>query len=136
MKISSYRKDLLSTLINQLWRVIAGPLVLLFIPLYLTSIEQGYWYTFSSIAALAVFADLGFSTISLQFAAHEFSRLKFNSNRTLVGDEISLWKLASFFRFSVRWLGRIIGIVFPLIVVGGYFFLIQNMKQLIGKELG
>lgn len=127
MKINKYKKDLLSTLINQLWRVISGPLVLIFIPLYLNSVEQGYWYTFISIAALSVFADLGFSTIILQFAAHEFAHLQFNSNRMLIGDEKHLWKLASFFRFSICWLGRIICVAFPLIVIGGYVFL--NSKQ-------
>jgi hypothetical protein len=94
-------KDLINTAINQLYRLISGPLMLLFIPLYLTQIEQGYWYTFTSVAALAVFADLGFSNIILQFAAHEFAFLKFNSDETISGDEIHLRKLADFFRFSV-----------------------------------
>lgn len=120
-------KDLLSTLVNQLWKIVAGPLILLFIPLYLTPIEQGYWYTFTAIAALAIFADLGFSTIILQFAAHEFAFLQFGASRILCGDEKHLWRLASFFRFSVRWLFRIILIVFPLILVGGFCFL--SMKQ-------
>lgn len=123
MNLNAYKKDLFSTMINQLWRVIAGPVVMLFIPIYLTPVEQGYWYTFTSLAALAVFADLGFSTIILQFAAHEFAHLRFNSSRILIGDERHLWKLASFFRFSIKWLIRIIGIVFPLIVIGGYVFL-------------
>ena len=70
-------KDLVNTAFNQLYRLISGPLMLLFIPLYLTQEEQGYWYTFSSVAALSVFADLGFSNIILQFAAHEFAFLKF-----------------------------------------------------------
>ena len=121
--MGNYKNDLLSTFFNQLWKVVSGPIILIFIPLYLTPIEQGYWYTFTSVAALAVFADLGFSTIILQFAAHEFAYLQFTSNKTLMGDEKHLWKLASFFRFSIRWLSKIIGIVFPLIVVGGYLFL-------------
>lgn len=79
-------KDLISTAINQLYRLISGPLMLLFIPLYLTQIEQGYWYTFTSVAALAVFADLGFSNIILQFAAYEFAFLKFNSDGTISVD--------------------------------------------------
>ena len=73
-------KDLVNTAINQLYRLVSGPLMLLFIPLYLTQEEQGYWYTFSSVAALAVFADLGFSHIILQFSAYEFAFLKFNNN--------------------------------------------------------
>ena len=122
-------KDLISTAINQLYRLISGPLMLLFIPLYLTQIEQGYWYTFTSVAALAVFADLGFSNIILQFAAHEFAFLKFNSNGTISGDEIHLRKLADFFRFSVKWLCKVTLIVFPIIVIAGYFFINQKTDE-------
>lgn len=122
-------KDLISTAINQLYRLISGPLMLLFIPLYLTQIEQGYWYTFTSVAALAVFADLGFSNIILQFAAHEFAFLKFNSDETISGDEIHLRKLADFFRFSVRWLCKVTLIVFPIIVIAGYFFINQKTAE-------
>src|SRR5574344_2089453 len=122
-KQADFSKDLLYTAINQLWRIVAGPLVLIFIPLYLTPTEQGYWYTFISIAALAVFADLGFSTIILQFAAHEFAYLHFNDDMTLAGYKEHLIKIATFFRFSVQWLIRTVGVIFPLIVIGGYFFL-------------
>lgn len=124
------KKDLLATLVNQLWKVIAGPLILIFIPLYLTPVEQGYWYTFTSISALSIFADLGFSTIILQFVAHEFVYLHFKKNRLLTGDEMHLWKLASFFRFSVNWLLRVIGLVFPIIVIGGYFFLSSKSEDI------
>ena len=116
-------KDLLFTGINQIWKVVAGPLLLLLIPYYLSPAEQGFWYTFISIAALSVFADLGFSTIVLQFAAHEFSRLKFLADGRVAGDEQALWRLASFFRFSVVWLLRVVAVVFPLIFAGGYYFL-------------
>ena len=116
-------QDLLYTAINQFWRIVAGPLVLLFIPLYLTPVEQGYWYTFTSIAALAVFADLGFSTIILQFSAHEFAFLHFKDDMTLAGNAEHLARLAAFFKFSLTWLLKVIGLVFPFIIVGGYFFL-------------
>lgn len=122
-------KDLVNTAINQLYRLFSGPLMLLFIPLYLTQKEQGYWYTFSSVAALAVFADLGFSNIILQFAAHEFAFLKFKDDGTIYGDEVHLHKLADFFRFSVKWLCKVTLIVFPIIVIGGYIFINQKNSE-------
>ena len=118
-----YNKDLLSTFINSMWRIIAGPVLLVAIPYFLTPMEQGYWYTFTGIAALSVFADLGFTTIVLQFSAHEFAFLHFADQRRIEGDADHLWRLASFFRFVVRWLCRVIAVVFPLIMIGGYFFL-------------
>ena len=124
---------MINTAINQLYRLVSGPLMLLFIPLYLTQEEQGYWYTFSSVAALAVFADLGFSHIILQFSAYEFAFLKFNNNAIACGDEIHLRKLADFFRFSVKYMFRMIGIVFPIIIFGGFYFINQiKAVQLIG----
>lgn len=122
-------KDLINTAINQLYRLVSGPLMLLFIPLYLTQEEQGYWYTFSSVAALAVFADLGFSNIILQFAAHEFAFLKFKEDGTIYGDEVHLHKLADFFRFSVKWLCKVTLVVFPIIVVAGYIFINQKNNE-------
>jgi hypothetical protein len=61
IKINQQRKDLFFTLINQLWRLISGPVTMLLIPLFLSPEQQGYWYIFGSISALSVFADLGFS---------------------------------------------------------------------------
>ncbi len=122
-------KDLVNTAINQLYRLVSGPLMLLFIPLYLTQEEQGYWYTFSSVAALSVFADLGFSNIILQFAAHEFAFLKFKEDGTIYGDKVHLHKLADFFRFSVKWLCKVTLIVFPIIVIAGYFFINQKNNE-------
>jgi hypothetical protein len=123
-------KDLSSTLFNSLWRIVSGPVTLLFIPSFLTALEQGYWYTFTGIAALSIFADLGFTTIVLQFTAHEFAYLRFSDNRELSGDKEHLWRLASFFRFVIRWLIKIVSIVFPVIVVGGYYFLASKQDDL------
>lgn len=121
--LSKGNKDLSAAMINSLWRIFAGPLMLLAIPYFLTPMEQGYWYTFTGLAALSIFADLGFTGIVLQFTAHEFAFLHFGPGRIFTGDESHLWRLASFFRFTFKWLLRAVGIVFPLIMVGGYFFI-------------
>ena len=121
-------RDFLFTFLNQFWRIISGPLVLLFIPLYLTPMEQGYWYTFISIGALGLFADLGFSNIVLLFASHEFAHLSFDENKNYIGDEEHVQRLAAFFRFSVKWVARAVLVVFPLIIIGGYFFLLKKQE--------
>lgn len=130
MNANHSQRDLISTLINSLWRIISGPVMLLAIPYFLTPMEQGYWYTFTGLAALSIFADLGFTTIVLQFSAHEFAHLQFGAGRVLFGDSEHLWRLASFFRFTVRWLSRIVVIVFPLIMIGGYFFLASKPNEI------
>ena len=120
---SNYHKDLASTFLNQIWRVFSGPLMLFCIPYFLSPETQGYWYTFISLAALSVLADLGFSNIVLQFSAHEFAFLQFNQNNQLKGNREHLFRLADFFQFSLKWLFKVILIAFPLIMIGGYFFL-------------
>lgn len=115
--------DFRYTAINQLWRLLAGPLMLILIPLYLTPEAQGYWFTFISLAALAVFADMGFSTILLQFSAHEFSHLKFTDNRALTGSEHHLNRLASLLRFAIKWSIFMALLVFPVVLLVGYVIL-------------
>jgi len=119
--------DFRHTAINQLWRLFSGPLMLILIPLYLSAEAQGYWYTFVSLAALAVFADMGFSTILLQFSAHEFAHLKFEENKTLSGNQYYLERISTLFRFSMKWSSGMGLLAFPVILVVG--FVILNEKQ-------
>ena len=119
--MSKGRKDFTSAAANTILRLITGPLSLILIPLYLTKETQGFWYTFISLSALSVFADLGFSTIILQFAAHEFSYLKFGPYRVIQGDVFHKHKLASLMRFALKYGLILTIIVFPLIFSTGWF---------------
>ena len=126
LKINQQHKDLFFTLINQVWRLVSGPITLLLIPLYLSPEQQGYWYLFGSLAALSIFADLGFSNIILQFSAHEYAFLHFTDKGLLEGEEIYLKRLGSFFRFTVKWISTICMIVFPIIFIIGIAFFIRD----------
>lgn len=119
--------DFRHTAINQIWKILSGPLLLLLIPIYLTPESQGYWYTFVNLAALVVFADLGFSTIILQFSAHEFANLTFSDKTTLIGNKKNLARLGSLLRFSLKWSTSMALGVFPFIIIIGYFIL--NEKE-------
>jgi len=125
-KIDQQHKDLIFTLINQFWRLVSGPITMLLIPLYLSPEQQGYWYLFSSLAALSIFADLGFSNIILQFSAHEYAFLHFTDTGLLYGEETYLKKLGSFFRFTIKWISTICLIVFPVIFIIGIGFFIRD----------
>lgn len=104
--------------------------MLIIIPLYLTPEEQGYWYTFSSLAALAILADLGFSNIILQFAAHEFAYLSFDKENYIVGDDLHLKRLATFFVFCLKWAIYIVLIAFPIILCIGFYMLSQKVTAM------
>lgn len=122
--------DFRHTAINQIWRLFSGPALLILIPLYLTAEVQGYWYTFISLAALAVFADMGFSTILLQFSAHEFAHLKFNSDKTIFGSEKHLIRLGTLLRFAIKWSLGVGIIAFPIILIIGFFILNQKETEI------
>jgi hypothetical protein len=105
-----------------MWKGISGLITLFLISLFLTQEEQGYWFTMASIAALMMFADLGFFTITLQFSAHEFAYLKFEKN-SVVGDEEHRRRLASLFVFCLRWVILMVSVAFPVILVLGLIFI-------------
>lgn len=115
--------DARQSALNQLWKLFSGPLLLILVPLYLTTEVQGYWYTFISLAALAVFADMGFSSILLLFASHEFAHLKFNDDKTLTGKKEHLIRLATLGKFATKWSCIMSLLAFPIVLLIGYFFL-------------
>lgn len=125
-KINQQHRDLITTLINQLWRLVSGPITMLLIPLFLSPEQQGYWYLFGSLSALSIFADLGFSNIILQFSAHEYAFLNFTEDGLLDGEEIYKKKLGSFFRFTLKWITTVCILVFPIIYVIGILFFIRD----------
>jgi O-antigen/teichoic acid export membrane protein len=100
--------------------------MLLLIPLFLSPEQQGYWYLFGSISALAMFADLGFTGIIRQFSAHEYAFLRFTDIGLLDGELINLKKLGSFLRFSIKWIVSICTVAFPVIYVVGIVFFIRD----------
>lgn len=127
-------KDLLSTTMNNVLRLISSPLILICIPLFLSPQIQGFWFSFISIGSLSVFADLGFTNLILQFTAHEFAVLSFDGKRIITGNEevtARIHKLASLFSFSLKWTGIISVIVFPLIFFIGVQFFDDSTSKVI-----
>ncbi len=113
------------TQLNQLFRGLSGILTLILIPLFLTKEQQGYWFTMTSLAALAMLAELGFFQVVLQFAAHEFAYLRFDHNE-IVGSEEHEKRLASLFVFCAKWALSVAVVAFPVILVVGFLFLSQR----------
>ena len=114
---------------NQLWRGLSGIFTLILIPLFLTKEQQGYWFTMTSLAALAVLADLGFFQVTLQFAAHQFAYLNFENGR-VIGSEEHQERLKSLFAFSCRWAVLVASVAFPIILLVGFLFLSQQNDRI------
>ena len=102
---------------------IAGVGIIFFISWFLTGVEQGFYFTFGSIAALQVFFELGLTSIITQFVAHEAAHLKLNENNVFEGDAFHKSRLASLFRFCCKWYIVIsIIVLFFLLITGLIFF--------------
>jgi len=117
------KNDLKNSFLNLTWRLTYGPLMLLIVSIKLSSVYQGYWFTFLSLAALSVLADLGFTTIVLQLSAHRFSNLRINKYGYFYGPSGHIERIASVFRFSISWILKLSILVFPVICFFGFYFL-------------
>ncbi len=122
--------DFKSTLFNLLWRLVSGPALLLAIAQLLSPMYQGYWFTFVSFAALCVFADIGLTTVVLQFSANRFSKLRFNSLGCLHGSTDYVCNISSLFLFFVKWIACVSLVAFPIILAVGFYFLGQKEEQI------
>ena len=87
----------------RLWTAFAGAVTVLMIARFLSTNEQGYYYTFFSLVALQIVFELGFSFVVLQMAAHERAQLTFTTDGDVQGDEIAHSRLASLLQKTVRW---------------------------------
>jgi hypothetical protein len=63
---------------QRLWQAFAGALTVLLITARLDPTEQGWYYTFVSVAALYSVFEMGLSTAVLQMTAHNFLRLRWS----------------------------------------------------------
>ena len=123
--------DVRFTALNQLWRLISGPMMLIVIPIFLNPEEQGFWYTIIGLAALGVLADLGFTSIVLQFSAHEYANLDKNPiNKILLGNEYYIQRISSLFHFIVNWTRKVTIVIFPLIFCIGCLILSQHHSDI------
>ena len=100
-----------------------GPVIALLITARFNSNLQGYYYTFGSLSALQVLADLGLGQAIIQFASHEWSKLRFSEDQEIVGDKDALSRLISLAQISLKWYGFAALIcVGAMVVAGNSFF--------------
>ena len=122
-------KAIFYTVLSVLWSVIGGPLSIFFIIKYLTITEQGFWYTFQSLGALATLAELGFTTIITQFISHEYAHLK-EKNGILTGNNEKIDRTISLIHFSFKFYILVISVAFILLTVTGTLILMHSTRDI------
>ena len=78
----------LSLIVSQrLWQALAGLLTALVVTYTLNPDQQGWYYTFISLAALYALFEMGLSVALVQVTAHMFVKLNWAKNGFVVGDQ-------------------------------------------------
>ena len=98
------------TLLGRLWLIGSAPVTLVLIARTLTSVEQGFYYTFSSMLAMQVFFELGLSTVLMQYVSHQRA------------DEGAAARIGSALDQAVRWYALVAALVIAAIIPAGIVF--------------
>lgn len=106
------------TLAARLCSILSSLGTVLLIIRFMSPVEQGYYYTLLSLAALQVIFELGFSFVILQMAAHESASLAFLPDGRMEGDTLAIARLSSLLQITIKWYLRaaiaLSGILLPL----------------------
>ncbi len=122
------------TLLSRVWSVAAGLITLVVISHSLSPELQGYYYTFSSLIALQIFAELGLNFAIVQFASHEMAQLTWQSNGTVDGNPQAKRRLQSLLKFSLAWFGVAAVLMLVLLIPAGLFFFSTGKPDTLGSD--
>lgn len=114
-------RDILWSIYNKFWSAAKGPISVIFILQFLLPEDQGLWYTFISLGALKVFAELGFTNIITQFVSHEFANVQEGENQ-IIGGEDSVNRFFSLINYSLKLYLIIVPIAILIMVIVGFFY--------------
>lgn len=121
-------KALIWTLIFKIWLLLKGPASLFFLIIFLSPKEQGYWYVFINLSALALFAELGFNTMITQFVSHEYALLKFE-NGIIDGPRYNIDRMFGLIKYALKFYAIVLPVAVIVMWVFGCIVLIKE-KQL------
>jgi len=129
LRFTGVDRAILFTVSARLLQVVGSVVTVLLIIHFLSPVEQGYYYTLLSLAALQVIFELGFSFVILQLAAHEAALLTIDGDGGIEGNPVSHARLASVLQLTVRWYAcaavALVVIVLPI----GFFFFSQQTHR-------
>jgi len=118
-------------IIGKIWSVSAGLITTLLIAFFFSPELQGFYYTFNSLLAFQVFAELGLGGVLTYYASHEWAQLALDSHGRVTGDADALSRLVSLGRFALRWY-VVAGVAVTLVLAsGGLMFFGANGDQAI-----
>jgi hypothetical protein len=106
----------------RVWAVLAGSVTIVLIPLYLTPIEQGFFFTFSALIAIQIFFELGFNHVLTLLSSQAKAHLKLSALNTLEGDDQWKYRINYLLQIATRWYLIMSTLLFFVLAIGGYLF--------------
>jgi hypothetical protein len=112
---------------QRLWQAVAGLVTVIFVTRYLSADEQGWYYTFVSLAALYSVFEMGLSSALVQSAGHVFKGLRWLPQGNLDGQRAGVFE--SFLGQAVRVYLRL-GVAFALsvLLIGFAYFSLKSQQ--------
>lgn len=92
------------------------PITLYLVATLLSPVEQGFYFTFSSLLGISIFFELGLGVVICQFASHEYANLSWHPDGSLSGDADSLARVISLIRKSLKWYG-LVAVLFAMVII-------------------
>ena len=116
----------------RMWSLISGPLTIYLIGTRLTKIQQGFYFTMSSLLALQLFFELGLMTVIAQFDSHEFVNLTWGKKGLIEGDPLARARFIDLLSKGAKWFSVASLCLFIVLVPAGLVFLGNQASPSLG----
>jgi hypothetical protein len=118
----AFNKSIRYSFLSKGWLLISGLVTSFLIATHFSPDLQGYYYAFNSLLVLTVFAELGLTSVLVNFISHEWLKIDIDENGAPFGDVNSISRLMSLFHFSIKWFLCAAMLITIVLVVIGWFF--------------
>lgn len=114
---------------TRIWGALAGPVTIILIATRFSKVEQGYYYTFSSLLALQIFFELGLLTVMAQFAAHEFAFLSWGEKGEITGSQEHRERCIDLLGKGFKWYSVSAILLIIVLIPSGLFFFSSSISN-------
>jgi hypothetical protein len=124
--VSGLDRAILYAISARFWTVASNVVTVVLMVRCLTPVEQGYYFTLTSLVALQVIFELGFSFVILQHAAHERAHVILHPDGTVGGSPRAHSRLASVLKLTLRWYLKATMVLATILVPSAVYFFSHN----------
>lgn len=117
---------------SRIWSVLAGPVTLAVVASALSPEMQGYYFAFSGVLALQVFAEMGLGNVVVPIVSHEWAALRLENDGSVAGQPDAVSRLASLVRFVAVWYSVAGVLVAAVLAAAGYWFFLSSANHAVG----